>query len=170
MKNARTKHLDFIIGDMLALGMAQFLMMILNQDKLNRVLYTYYIQLGILLVVITLSVAFMTDGYSNILHRGYLKEMIAVSRQMTITFAVEVICLFAFQLSGLFSRVVLFAIFVLGILFIYGERLLPEKEIPENQICPDDHGDRHKTAGRSFDRAFVCQGFFSLSYPGTSGY
>ena len=68
MKNARTKHLDFIIGDMLALGMAQFLMMILNQDKLNRVLYTYYIQLGILLVVITLSVAFMTDGYSNILH------------------------------------------------------------------------------------------------------
>lgn len=124
MKNARTKHLDFIIGDMLALGMAQFLMMILNQDKLNRVLYTYYIQLGILLVVITLSVAFMTDGYSNILHRGYLKEMIAVSRQMTITFAVEVICLFAFQLSGLFSRVVLFAIFVLGILFIYGERLL----------------------------------------------
>ena len=57
--------------------------------------------------------------------------------------------------------------------YIWGtsaDKKIPEKEIPENQICPDDHGDRHKTAGRSFDRAFVCQGFFSLSYPGTSGH
>lgn len=45
MKNARTKHLDFIIGDMVALGLAQFLMVLLNQDKLNPVLYVYYVQL-----------------------------------------------------------------------------------------------------------------------------
>ena len=41
MKNARTKHLDFIIGDMVALGLAQFLMVLMNQDKLNPVLYMY---------------------------------------------------------------------------------------------------------------------------------
>ena len=78
MKNARTKHLDFIIGDMVALGLARFLMVLMNQDKLNPVLYMYYVQLGLLLVIITLSVAFLTDGYRNILYRGYLKEFIAV--------------------------------------------------------------------------------------------
>lgn len=91
MKNARTKHLDFIIGDMVALGLAQFLMVLMNQDKLNPVLYMYYVQLGLLLVII---------------------------------FATEVICLFSFHLIGLFSRLVLFATFFVGILFMYAERLL----------------------------------------------
>ena len=127
MKNARTKHLDFIIGDMVALGLAQFLMVLLNQDKLNPVLYVYYVQLGLLLVIITLSVAFLTDGYRNILHRGYLKEIIAVIHQMTIIFATEVICLFSFRLVGLFSRLVLFATFFVGILFMYAERLMIKK-------------------------------------------
>ena len=124
MKNARTKHLDFIIGDMVALGLARFLMVLMNQDKLNPVLYMYYVQLGLLLVIITLSVAFLTDGYRNILYRGYLKEFIAVIHQMTIIFATEVICLFSFRLIGLFSRLVLFATFFVGILFMYAERLL----------------------------------------------
>ena len=115
MKNARTKHLDFIIGDMVALGLAQFLMVLMNQDKLNPVLYMYYVQLGLLLVIITLSVAFLTDGYRNILYRGYLKEFIAVIHQMTII---------SFHLIGLFSRLVLFATFFVGILFMYAERLL----------------------------------------------
>ena len=127
MKNARTKHLDFIIGDIVSLGLAQFLMVVLNQDKLNPVLYVYYIQLGLLLAIITLSVAFLTDGYRNILQRGYLKEMTAVIHQMAMSFAVEVICLFSFQLSGLFSRLVLFATFFLGILFMYLERLMIKK-------------------------------------------
>lgn len=124
MKNARTKHLDFIIGDMVALGLAQFLMVLMNQDKLNPVLYMYYVQLGLLLVIITLSVVFLTDGYRNILYRGYLKEFIAVTHQMAIIFATEVICLFSFRLIGLFSRLVLFATFFVGILFMYAERLL----------------------------------------------
>ena len=109
---------------MVALGLAQFLMVLLNQDKLNPVLYVYYVQLGLLLVIITLSVAFLTDGYRNILHRGYLKEIIAVIHQMTIIFATEVICLFSFRLVGLFSRLVLFATFFVGILFMYAERLM----------------------------------------------
>ena len=86
-------------------------MVLMNQDKLNPVLYMYYVQLGLLLVIITLSVAFLTDGYRNILYRGYLKEFIAVIHQMTIIFATEVICLFSFHLIGLFSRLVLFATF-----------------------------------------------------------
>lgn len=127
MKNARTKHLDFIIGDIGALGLVQCLMVILNQDRLNRELHMYYTQLGILLVIITLSVAFLTDGYRNILYRGYLKEMIAVSHQMALTFAVEVICLFAFRLTAVFSRMILFAAFLFSILFMYVERLLIKK-------------------------------------------
>lgn len=127
MKHTRTKHLDFIIGDIVALSLAQYLMVIVNQDRLNPVLNRFYIQLGILLIIITLSVAFLTDGYKNVLIRGYLKELIAVSRQMVLTFTVEVLCLFVFQLTGIFSRLVLFATFFVGILFIYLERLLVKK-------------------------------------------
>ena len=43
---------------------------------------------------------------------------------MTIIFATEVICLFSFRLVGLFSRLVLFATFFVGILFMYAERLM----------------------------------------------
>ena len=35
MKNARTKHLDFIIGDMVALGLAQFLMVLMKTKRQN---------------------------------------------------------------------------------------------------------------------------------------
>lgn len=124
MKHARTKHQDFIVGDIAALGLAQFLMVIIHQDRLAPVLYIYYVQLGILLIISTLTIVFLTDGYKDIINRGYLKEMIAVCHQMTLTFVVEILCLFTFQMSNLFSRLVLFATFFVGILFVYVERLL----------------------------------------------
>ena len=127
MRNARTKHLDFIIGDIAALELAHGLVVILSQERVYGELYISYIQLGIMLAAITLSVAFFSDGYRGILYRGYLKEMEAVCSHMAITFAIEVVCLFAFRISGIFSRVVLFAAFFLGILFMYGERLLVKR-------------------------------------------
>lgn len=131
MKHARTKHQDFMIGDITALGLAQFLMVYVRQDMMAPLQYRYYIQLWLLLIIITLSIAFLTDCYGNILNRGYLKEMIAVSRQMAMTFAVEILCLFTFQLSGLFSRWVLFATFFLGILFMFVERVLIKKYLKQ---------------------------------------
>lgn len=38
--------------------------------------------------------------------------MEAVCRHMAVTFAIEAVCLFAFRISGIFSRVVLFAAFL----------------------------------------------------------
>lgn len=127
MRNARTKHLDFIIGDITALELAHGLVVILSQERVQGELYISYVQLGIMLAAITLSVAFFSDGYRGILYRGYLKEMEAVCRHMAVTFAIEAVCLFAFRISGIFSRVVLFAAFFAGILFMYGERLLVKR-------------------------------------------
>ncbi len=124
MKQARTKHLDFIIGDIIALELAQAIMVAVSPNKLTPALYNRYLQLGILLVVINFTVIFFTDGYKDVLRRGYLKEMIAVARQMAAIFVLEVLFLFAFQLSNLYSRWILFATFFLGILLMYGERLL----------------------------------------------
>ena len=75
MRNARTKHLDFIIGDIAALELAHGLVVILSQERVYGELYISYIQLGIMLAAITLSVAFFSDGYRGILYRGYLKEI-----------------------------------------------------------------------------------------------
>lgn len=124
MKQARTKHLDFILGDILALELAHGIMVFVSNGRLNEELLKWYLQLGILLAVINLAVIAFTDSYRDVLRRGYLKEMIAVCKRMVVVFALEIVFLFAFQLSAIFSRWILFATLFLGIFLMYGERLL----------------------------------------------
>ena len=124
MKQARTKHLDFILGDILALELAHGIMVLVSNGRLNEELLKWYLQLGILLAVINLAVIAFTDSYRDVLRRGYLKEMIAVCKRMVVVFALEIVFLFAFQLSAIFSRWILFATLFLGIFLMYGERLL----------------------------------------------
>ncbi len=124
MKQARTKHLDFILGDILALELAHGIMVLAGNGRLNRELMNWYLQLGILLAVINLTVIAFTDSYRDVLRRGYLKEIIAVCKRMLVVFALEIIFLFAFQLSAIFSRWILFATLFMGIFLMYGERLL----------------------------------------------
>ena len=124
MKQARTKHLDFIIGDILALELAHGIMVLASNRQLNQELLEWYMQLGILLAVINLAVIAFTDSYRDVLRRGYLKEMIAVCKRMVAVFALEIIFLFAFRLSMIFSRWILFATLFLGIFLMYGVRVL----------------------------------------------
>ena len=99
MKQARTKHLDFILGDILALELAHGIMVLVSNGRLNEELLKWYLQLGILLAVINLAVIAFTDSYRDVLRRGYLKEMIAVCKRMVVVFALEIVFLFAFQLA-----------------------------------------------------------------------
>lgn len=124
MRIEGAKHLNFIFLDIAALEAAHCLTLFLNQERVTRGLYIYYLQLGILLVFISFLVAFFTDDYRHILQRGYIKEVQAVCRHMAILIAWETICLFAFGLIEIFSRVVIFTTLFLGGIFMLSGRLL----------------------------------------------
>lgn len=124
MKNARTKHLEFVFGDILAIELAHGLMMFVCNG--GHWLWIYS-QLGILLVIIMLAALFFMEGYKNILNRGYLKELTAVCRQMAVVFCMEIVVMFVFQGDYFYSRWSLCAVFMLSILLIYTERVLMKK-------------------------------------------
>ena len=124
MKKARTRHLEFIIGDIMALELAQCVSVLLMGGRLSGEPAAYFIRIGILLLIITLLVSFLTDCFRDIVYRGYLKEFTAVIRHTALIFACEIICLFAFGMTELFTRLVLFAALIPGILLMYAERLL----------------------------------------------
>ncbi len=124
MKNARTKHLDFIIGDMIALELAHFLTVLVFTPRLGAAAWESYRLLGFFVVVIMFTVIFFTEGYRDILHRGYLKEFEAVVRQLLLFFALEIILLFLAGTSALFSRLFLIGAAVVSVGMIYAERLL----------------------------------------------
>ena len=99
MKKARTRHLEFIIGDIMALEVAQWVSGLLMGGRLSGEPAAYFIRIGILLLIITLLVSFLTDCFRDIVYRGYLKEFTAVIRQNALVFACEIICLFAFGVT-----------------------------------------------------------------------
>ena len=91
MKKGRTKHLDFICGDILALELAYLAAACLNWFWGPNQEISWNLQQGILMIFIMFTVIFFTDGYKDILSRGYLKEMLAVLRQMALILAIEAV-------------------------------------------------------------------------------
>lgn len=124
MKNARTKHVEFVIGDMIALEVAYVLAISLNPGRIGAETFSDYRQLGFLLATLFALVVLFTDGYRDVLRRGYLKEIIAVIRHTVLVFASVIVFLFALKQSQIYSRMILFGAFLFGIPFMYGERLL----------------------------------------------
>ena len=127
MKRGRTKHLDFICGDILALEIAYLTAVFLGRLLWPEALISWNLQQGILMVFIMFTVIFFTEGYKDILKRGYLKEMLAVIRQMALILAVEAVYILAFWFEGIYTWWVLCLTLLVGILLIYLERILLKK-------------------------------------------
>ena len=81
MKRGRTKHLDFICGDILALELSYLTAAFLVRTLWPKAEVSWNLQQGISMIFIMFTVIFFTEGYKDILSRGYLKEMLAVIRQ-----------------------------------------------------------------------------------------
>ena len=124
MKRGRTKHLDFICGDILALELSYLTAAFLVRTLWPKAEVSWNLQQGISMIFIMFTVIFFTEGYKDILSRGYLKEMLAVIRQMALFLAVEAVYILAFWVEGIYSWGLLCATLFLGILFIYAERIL----------------------------------------------
>ena len=127
MKRGRTKHLDFICGDILALELAYLTASFLSWIFWPMSGAAWNLQQGILMIFIMFTVIFFTEGYKDILSRGYLKEMLAVVRQMALFLAIEAVYILAFWAEGIYSWSLLCITLLLGVLFIYVERILMKR-------------------------------------------
>lgn len=124
MRKPKTKHLDFITGDIIALGLANYLAIYMSMPgNQERGILNQYLQIGFLLIVLTVFVAFFSDGYKDVLRRGYLKEWSAVWKHMVMVASVGIIGIYIFQLDTIYSRSTFVLTFFFGGTFMYMERI-----------------------------------------------
>ncbi len=126
MKRKRTKHLEFIIGDIAALELAVLIAFYLPAGGENTLL-SGYIQVGFLTAVLMLCISFFKDGYNNILRRGYLVETMSVCRLMLAVWAIELLYLFLIKSPVIYIRTILVSIWIMSTVLICAERLVLKK-------------------------------------------
>lgn len=126
MKRKRTRHLEFIIGDILALELAVFIAFYLTVGSTDALL-SDGVQVGFFSAVLMLCISFFQDGYNHILRRGYLVETGCVFRVMATVWAIELVYLFLTKSEILYTRRILAAVWVLSTLFICVERILMKR-------------------------------------------
>lgn len=126
MKRKRTRHLEFIIGDILALALAVVAAFYLFAGNTGTLL-SDAVQTGFLLAVLMLCISFFEDGYNNILRRGYLVETGCVFKMMAMVGAIELLYLFLIKSEILYTRRLLAAVWILSMFLICAERILLKK-------------------------------------------
>ena len=125
--NKWTKHLDFIIVDVICINVAFFLATLIYSGSGHMYGASLYRNITISLTLIHFCVAFFRNGYSGILRRGYLKEMKDTVYHNVIVMAVLFGYLFLIQQSGNVSRLVILLFFIIDTILMYISRILLKK-------------------------------------------
>ena len=75
------KHFDFILLDMICLQIAFLLAYVIRHDSGNPYMVPLYRNMAILMELLDLVVMFFDETLSNVLKRGYFKELTATIKQ-----------------------------------------------------------------------------------------
>lgn len=118
------KHIDFIILDSFVMQISFAISYMLRHGFSNPYASEEYRQLAILLGVLLICVSFMTEGYKNILHRGYLQELRQCAKIVSTLSLLLVAYLFVVQSSSIYSRYVVLMNWMLGLYLIYMEHII----------------------------------------------
>lgn len=93
------KHLDFILLDLVCLHLAYFLSFFIRNGRGNVYQVDIYQQMAYVITLISICVAFVSDNYKGILHRGYLKEVKYVFTQSVYVAVFEDECLYYYRMD-----------------------------------------------------------------------
>ena len=115
---SRSKHLDFIIIDIICVMGSFWLADFLRHGNVDN--YSEYSLMSWIVLLIHLAIVFISEGYSGILKRGYLKELKKVVIHNMELLATVLLILFFSKQSILYSRVVfgLFVVINTGLMFL----------------------------------------------------
>ena len=123
------KHLDFMILDLLMVELSYLLSCTVRHGW--RILFSEqkYMMMAGVLVLLELLVILFYNSYQDILRRGHLVELKNVLVQNTITSLLVFTFLFLTRQQMYFSRLVFIQLWVFGIVFMYGSRLVWKRVI-----------------------------------------
>ena len=118
------KHIDFIILDSIVMQIAFAVSYMLRHGFSNPYASMEYRQMATIMAVLLICVSFMTEGYKNILHRGYLSELQQCAKIVTTLSLLLIAYLFVVQSSSSYSRSVVLMSWMIGLYFIYMEHII----------------------------------------------
>ena len=121
------KHFDFILLDMICLQIAFLLAYVIRHDSGNPYMVPLYRNMAILMELLDLVVMFFDETLSNVLKRGYFKELTATIKQGILVELFAVLYLFTMQEGQEYSRTSLYLTGVIYVILTYIVRVIWKK-------------------------------------------
>lgn len=120
-----TKHLDFILWDVVAQQIAYILAYLLRHGP-SHLPYSLplYRMMALVLVFLDVMVAVLFNTMHNVMKRGYYQELRQTVKQAILVLGFMSIYLFSYQVGGSYSRIVIYLTTLLHIGIAYITRLL----------------------------------------------
>jgi len=123
-KQSWTKHLDFIVLDMLSLLLSLLLAYYFYNKYFTLFRKDYYRNLAIILLTLDAFICILFNTMHNVLHRNKSIEFAQTLKQTAAVFGTLTVILFAAKYSQTYSRVTIFLTAVLYLVLSYLTRLL----------------------------------------------
>lgn len=118
-----SKHFDFMIIDIISLLIAYFISVYIRIG-----IWAYesslYRMMGISLILVDVIVIMLNNTMHDVIKRGFFTELVSSIKHSFLVIALETVYLFATQSGDSYSRLVIFMLFFLHLLFGFYSRLL----------------------------------------------
>lgn len=101
------KHADFLLFDLIAFQTAFFLSCVMRHGLINPYGSVLYRNTAIVAALIQVFVIISMDIFSDVLQRGYYREFMSTFKTVCIVMLAVVFYLFAIQMGGTFSRIII---------------------------------------------------------------
>ena len=123
-KQSWTKHLDFIVLDMLSLLLSLLLAYYFYNKSFSLFKNDYYRNLAVILLALDAFICILFNTMHNVLHRRPNVEFAQTLKQTTAVFGTLTVILFAAKYSQTYSRITIFLTAILYLILSYSTRLL----------------------------------------------
>lgn len=129
-----TKHLDFILLDILCMQLAFVISYIIRFGTDNPYMDNEYRILAIAFLFIDFFVEIVSDSFKNVLKRGYFEELIATCKHVILVELVATLYLFTVQMGEIYSRISYYIMIPLYITISYTARLIWKRTLRKREL------------------------------------
>ena len=127
--NDLIKHIDFIFIDIVCFLLALCLAFLLKFQRFDFYSDPLYLEMGILIVALTVTFAGLGTNYRGILLRGYLIEIRKTTQHVSLVLAAYLVFSFLTKRAELLSRELMLWFYVCSLILIYIGRCLWKKGV-----------------------------------------
>lgn len=120
---SQLKHFDFFLWDSVMIQAAYIISYTLRFGLQNPYRDKSYGEFSIIFGLVYICVVFFSEGYKNILRRGYIQELKCSIRSVTFAVFIMLAYLFLIEHSSYYSKIIVLYLWAAAIFFVYIERV-----------------------------------------------